>query len=200
MDRGARWFIVHGVARVRHNWATKPPQCVSVHPNLPFYPSHQSPGNHVCLLHLWLQKTYFRCAVASGVQQLMFSHLFTESSDESDCMQGSLGNLVHWNKGVRISECRVTGSSNGSRQTKYNMVCTGGSVLIQLWFVQLGRWSLSWVMKHLRLNPNAISSVETELNTVPNLYPDLRVLFTIGFTEHLHNSDGLMEILFAWSP
>ena len=134
------------------------------------------------------------------VQWLRFSHLFTESSDESDCMQGSLGNLVHWNKGVRISECRVTGSSNGSRQTKYNMVCIGGSVLIQLWFVQLGRWSLSWVMKHLRLNPNAISSVETELNTVPNLYPDLRVLFTIGFTEHLHNSDGLMEILFAWSP
>ena len=76
VDRGARWFIVHGVARVGHNWATKPPQCIYVHPNLPFYPSHQSPGNHVCFLHLWLQKTYFRCAVASGVQQLMFSHLF----------------------------------------------------------------------------------------------------------------------------
>lgn len=85
--------------------------------------------------------------------------------------RGSLGNLVHWSKGVRVSECCVTGSSNGSRQTKYNMMCTGGSVLILLWFVQLGKWSLSWVMKHLRLNANAISSVEIDLNTVPGLYP-----------------------------
>ena len=92
MDRGVTWFIVHGVARVRHNWATKPPQCISVHPNLPFYPSHQSPGNHVCLLHLWLQKTYFRCAVASGVQQLMFSHLFSHQMSLTVC-RGLWGTL-----------------------------------------------------------------------------------------------------------
>ena len=118
MDRGARWFIVHGVARVRHNWTTKPPQCIYVHPNLPFYPSRQSPGNHVCLLHLWLQKTYFRYAVASGVQQLMFSHLFTESSDVSDCMQGVSGEpctLKQRCESFWVLCYRL--SSNGSRQT-----------------------------------------------------------------------------------
>ena len=99
------------------------------------------------------------------------SLIYSESSDVSDCVQGVSGEACTLKQGVSISECCVTGSSNGSRQTKYNMMCTEGSVLILLWFVQLGKWSLSWVMKHLRLNANAISSVEIELNTVPRLYP-----------------------------
>lgn len=48
--------------------------------------------------------------------------------------------------------------SSGSTQTKYknnNVVCIGSSVLILLWFVQLCKWSLSLVLNHLRLNPNA---------------------------------------------
>ena len=30
MDRGALWATVHGVARVRHNLATKPPPCLLI--------------------------------------------------------------------------------------------------------------------------------------------------------------------------
>ena len=52
MDGGAWWATVHGVARVGHDWATKPP------PHIP--PDHLSARGYVCIYIFTCMFAYFR--------------------------------------------------------------------------------------------------------------------------------------------